>query len=168
MLAAVQAFTLRRLLFEPDRSRRQQVEAGGWSEEGSLTSLTPSAEEAESALAAALADVLWQAASSPAAASVTPRGVAVIALPSVGEDAGMLERPLGEVLAQLTVGAVEAHSWEATLATTTARLPGLGFGCAALGAPPPCRLPSHHLTPLTTLTRHGCRLPLLSAPLARS
>ncbi|EOD14669.1 hypothetical protein EMIHUDRAFT_350242 [Emiliania huxleyi CCMP1516] len=138
VLAAAQAFTLRRLLFDPEPRARKLQGAQSWLGEASEEALAAPSEAAAEALLCGLTDILWQAAVAPSGAEGVPppRGVSVVALAEEAAEAAPETAdppPLHEAVGAIAGAAAEARSWEETRALLSARASRLRGGSGALG-----------------------------------
>ena len=145
ILAAAQAFMLRRLLFDPTPSNPQPQpswldEASGGSGDATA-SLLPSELEAKDALHCGLADILCTAASAPSAAASSPSPPAslaesrvVLAIPTAQQlqDGVLVALPAQELLSALVATAARPVGWNATLDALRSRADGLASPLGAL------------------------------------
>jgi hypothetical protein len=150
VLAAAQAFMLRRLLFDPAPAAPQPTPVWLDEAEAGDGSLLPSDTEAMEALLCGLADILCGCATAPtpsATAGASSGGGAglppaaagslaacpvVLALPSGTEHGPLLEATKEALVAALVGGAARPCGWAATLQALRARRAGLASPIGAL------------------------------------
>jgi hypothetical protein len=146
ILAAAQAFMMRRLLFDPTPEAPQATPqwlegAAGGGEDTAV--LLPSELQASQALYCGLADILCACACTPSVSSDAPvasglsaatTSCAVLAVPSSQQlsDGSLLALPLQDLLATLVNGALRPVGWAATLDALRSRAEGLASPLGAL------------------------------------
>lgn len=134
VLAASQAFLLRRLLFDPHTAPQPLPPAAPLLPEAAAERLAPSAADATEMLCRGLADVLWQATGAEAAEGGGRCAIVALLPPEVplpGLDAEDEFAPMKLIEALLTAHAT-AHSWEATHRLLQERFSSLASPVGAL------------------------------------
>lgn len=148
ILAAAQAYMLRRLLFSGDAPSVPPTPTPAWREEaeGGDGALLPTEAEAGEALLRGLADIFVACATTPsasasavassggAAAELPPTACQVVlAIPTAAMlDDGIMAHPSPALLAALVTGAARPSSWAETLESLRARRQGLSSEIGAL------------------------------------
>ena len=143
VLAAAQAFMLRRLLFSGDPPGAQPSPQPSWLEEAADGdgSLLPSEAEAGEALLRGLADIFISCATTPSAATTAEAAPApaagtvevVLAVPTAAMlDDGIMGAPSPELLHALVANALRPTSWAETLEALRSRRQGLQSPLGAL------------------------------------
>ncbi len=144
VLAAAQAFMLRRLLFSGDEPSGPPTPQPTWLEEAVAGdgSLLPSETEASEALLRGLADALVACATTPSAAvatgavggAVLPHAACqvVLAVPMAAMLDDMMSAPSPELVGALVAHAARPTTWQATLEELRARRQGLASPLGAL------------------------------------